>query len=89
MAQILIALPIFTQQHQMIGIIINAMDAVFHSAACNIDLTADNRLNSGCFGSLIEIDAAIHDTVVGDCNGSLPKLLHTLHHAVYAASSIQ
>ena len=73
----------------MVRVIINAMDAVFHFPAGQVNLTADDGLDSCSLGSFIEINAAIHDTVIRDRDGSLPQLLDPVHHAADAAGTIK
>ena len=87
--EILIALAVFAQQHQMVRIIVNTMDTVFHLAAGQIYLTADDGLDARSLGSFIKINAAIHDTVICDRDGSLPQLLDPVHHAADAACAVK
>ena len=87
--QVFIARPVLAQQHQMVRIIVDAVDTVGHAAAGDIDLAADDRLYPGCFRRFIEIDTAIHDTVVGDGYGGLAQFLHPVHQAVDAAGTVQ
>ena len=44
-------------------------------ARCQIDLTADDRVNPLRLCLLIESDSTIHDTVIGDGNRIHPKFL--------------
>ena len=88
-AQVFVARSVFAQQHQMIGVIVNAVHAVRHPAAGHIDLAPDNRLDPGGLGGLVEINAAVHNAVVRQGNGALAQLLYPVHHAVNAAGSIQ
>ena len=88
-AQIFVAFPVFTQQYQVVRIVVNAMDSVGHIPSGHINLTANDGLHTGGLGSFIEIDTAVHDTVVGDGNGRLPQLLHPIHHAVNPAGTVQ
>ena len=88
-AQVLIALAVFTQQNKMIRLIIHAEYTVLHTASCNIDLAANDGLDTGILGSLIKIDTAIHNTVVCNGDGALTQFLDTVHHAVNAACAVQ
>ena len=88
-AEIFITLPVFTEQYQMIGVIINAMDTVFHSTAGNIHLTADDGLHSCCLGSFVKVDAAVHNTVVRNGNCRLAQFLHPVHQTVNPAGTVQ
>ena len=88
-AQILITLAVPAQQHQMIGVIVQAVDPVCHAAACHIHLTADNGLDACSLGGLIKIDTAIHDAMIRNGNGSLAQLLDPVHHAANAAGTVQ
>ena len=73
----------------MIGIIIHTVDTVGNGAAGHIDLTANNRLDTGSFCRLIEIDTAIHNAMVGNGNGGLSQFLDPVHHTADAAGAIQ
>ena len=88
-AQIFITLTVLAQQNQVVRIVIDAVDTVTHQPPGHIDLTADDRLDACCFGSLVKIDAAVHNTVVCDRNGALSQLLDPLHHSVDAAGAVQ
>ena len=88
-AQILVTLPVLTQQNQMIGIIVNAMDPVFHSSAGQINLAANDGLDSRSLGSLIKINTAIHHTVICDRDGSLSQFLDPIHHSANAAGTVK
>ena len=88
-AQIFIALPILTQKHQMVGIVVDTVDAVLHTAAGYIYLTADDRLHPGRLGRFVKIDTAVHHAVIGDRNGCLPQFLHPIHHSRNTASAIK
>ena len=87
--QILIALAIFAQQHQVIGIVVYAVDPVAHSPAGHIDLAADDRLYAGSLGSLIKVDTAVHNAVVGNGNSALAQFLDPIHYGIDAASTVQ
>ena len=88
-AQVFIALPVLAQQHQMIGVVVLAVNPVGHAPAGNVDLAADDGLDARGLGSFIKIDTAVHDPVVGDGHGGLPDLLHPIHQAVDPAGTVQ
>ena len=88
-AEVFVPRSVFTQQHQMIGVIVDPVYPVGHAPAGDVDLAADDRLDSGGFGGFIKVDAAVHHTVVGDGNGRLPQLLDPIHDAVNAARAVQ
>ena len=88
-AQIFITCTILAQQNKMVRIVVNSVDPVRHPAAGNIHFTANNGLNAGSLGSLIKIDTAIHNAMVGNCNGRLPQFLNTVHHRTDSAGAIQ
>ena len=73
----------------MIRIIVDLMDTISHGATGQVHFAADNGLDAGSFCRLIKVDTAVHDTVVGNGNGGLAKLLDTVHHALNAASTVQ
>ena len=88
-AEILIALAVLAQQHQMVGVVIDAVDPVCHGAAGNIDLTADDGLDASGFGCFVEVDTAIHNAVVSDGHGGLAQFLDPIHQPVDAAGAVQ
>ena len=88
-AQILVSLPVLTQQNQMIRVIVHTVNAVGNGTAGHIDLTADNRFDTGCFCRLIKVNTAVHNAVIRDGNGGLSQFLYPVHHAADAACSVQ
>ena len=88
-AEVLVALAVLAQQHQMVGVVVDAVDTVCHGTAGHIDLTADDGLDSCGLGGLVEIDAAVHNAVVGDGHGGLTQLLDPVHQPVDAAGTVQ
>ena len=88
-AEVLVPRSVFTQQYQMVGVVINSMNAIGHAPAGDIDLAADDGLDPGGFGGFIKVNTAVHHAVVGDGNGGLPQLLDTIHNAVNAACTVQ
>ena len=87
--QIFVTLSVLTQQHQVIRIVINTMDTVFHIPAGHIHLAADNGLDACSLGSLIKVDTTVHYAMVSDGNGILTQFLHPVHHTGNAASAIK
>ena len=63
--QIAIACFVFYQKHQMIGRII-ATYFVKAAFGRDIDLTADDRLNTGLFANFIKIHHPVHHAVIGN-----------------------
>ena len=88
-AQVFVALAVFTQQHKMEGLVVQLGNAVCHGPAGHINLAADDGLDAGSLGSLVKINAAVHDAVVGDGDSGLPQLLHPVHHAADAAGAVK
>ena len=88
-AQVLIAGHILTQQHQMVIVVVNAVDPVSPASGGHIDLAANDRLNPRFLRCLIEVDDAVHCPVIGDGNGSLAQLLHPAHELFDPARAIQ
>lgn len=58
-------------------------------AGGHIDLAADDGLDARLLGRFVELDAAVHDAVVGDGDGVLTALLDTVHKLVDAAGTVQ
>ena len=88
-AQVLIALLVFAEQDKVVAFLIQAVNLVCHSPGGHIDLAADDGLDPRCLGSFVKINAAVHDTVIGQGHGGLPQLLYPVHKAVDAAGAVQ
>ena len=88
-AQVFVASPVLAQQHQMVGVVVQPMHLVRHPPAGHIHLAADDGLDARGLGSLVKIDAAVHDAVVGDGHSGLAQLLHPVHQAVNPAGPVQ
>ena len=58
-------------------------------ARCQIDLTADDRVNPLRLCLLIESDRTIHDTVIGDGNRIHPKFLCASDQLLDTARAVQ
>ena len=87
--QILIALIVLAEQHEMIRMAVQLMNIVKACAACNIYLAADNRLYSFCKTFIIKINCSKHNAVIGDCGGSLSKLNGMVYDITDTAGSVQ
>ena len=69
--QIFVTRFVFTKKYKMIALGVDIMHLVKARALRNVNLTADNRLDTLLFGFLIEVYNAEHIAVVGNCNGGL------------------
>jgi hypothetical protein len=74
---------------EMVRIVIDTVDSVFHTTAGHIDLTADNGLDACSLGGLIEVDTAVHDAMIRNGNCILADLLQPVHHAANAAGAVK
>ena len=90
-AEIPVALIVPAKQHQMAALRIQLMDLVKPGPAGgrDIDLTADNGLDSLFFAGPVEVDGAVHDAVVRHRHGGLPQLLDPSGQAVNPAEAVQ
>ena len=79
-AEIAVAGLVFTQEDEMVGFFVDAVDLVEARAAGDIDLAADDGLDPGLLCCAVKVDRAVHDAVVGQGDGLLADLLHTVHH---------
>ena len=78
--EVLIPLIILCQQDQMVIPVVTAGQfPVKPGPRRHIDLTAQNRIDALGLACLIEIDHAIHHTVIRDGRRVHPELLHPLH----------
>ena len=73
----------------MVRVVVNTVHAIGNAAPGNIDLTADDGLDSGSLRSLIKINTAVHHTVIRNGYGGLSQFLDPVHHTVYAAGTVQ
>ena len=88
-AEVPVAHLVFTEQDQMVWLLIDAVNLVKARPARNIDLAADNGLDPGLFRCAVKIDGTVHDAVVGQGDGVLAELLHPVHHGADAAGSVK
>ena len=86
--QVLITGLVFAQQNQVV-VAVDFIYLIKTGAGGNIDLTADNGLDTRLFSGFIKLHTAVHHAVVGAGNGGLSALLHPLHQLVDAASTVQ
>ena len=89
LTQILVALHILAQQHQMVAFVVDAVNPVGHPPGGHIDLAADDGLDACGLGGFIKIDTAVHDTMVGNRNRRLSQFLDPVHDAVDSAGTVQ
>ena len=77
--EVAVALLVFAQQHQMAALAVEFVDLIEPGAALrgHIDLAADDGLHALRLASPVEVDDAVHNTVVRDGTGGLA---HGLHH---------
>ena len=87
--QVLVAHIVLTQQNQMEPFAVGSVKFVVSGAGRHITLTADDRLDSPFLRSLIKINHAVHDAVIGNCHGSLPQFLGTIQYRTDAAGAVQ
>ena len=87
-AQVFIALPVFAQEHQVIALVVDAVGPVRHPAWGHIHFAADDGLDPCRLGGLVEVNAAVHDSVVRNGHGSLAQLLDPVHHGIDAAGTV-
>ena len=73
----------------MVGIIVDAMHPIRHGSAGQIYLAANNRLDACSLGRFIEINAAIHHTVIRNRDGCLSQLFDPIHHAADPAGTVK
>ena len=87
--QIAVTGHILAQQHEMAVPLTTGIRTVMTGTGCNIDLAADDRMNSFFLCGAVEVDDAVHRTVVGDGNGGLPQFGNTVDQSVNAAGAVQ
>ena len=88
-AEVAVARLVFTEQHQVPGLVVDAVLPVLHGTGGNIDLAADDGLHPRRLGGLVEGDGPVHDPVVRDGDGLLAQLLEALHQPFDAAGAVQ
>ena len=77
------------QQDQVVGLVVLVVVPVEPGPGGDIDLAADDGLDPGGLGGLVEVHRAVHDPVVGDGHGGLAQVLHPLHQVGDAAGPVQ
>ena len=85
--QIAVARLVFRQQHKVVTLITVIMTEA--AILGNIHLATNNRLDAGFFGCLVELDSAIHDTMVGYRQAVHPQLFGPCHQLGDTAHAIQ
>ena len=88
-AEIAVAGLVFTQEDEMVGFFVDAVDLVEARAAGDINLAADDGLDPGLLCCAVKVDRAVHDAVVGQGDGLLADLLHTVHHRADTAGAVK
>ena len=75
----------------MAALRVELMDLIIPGAAlrCDIDLTADKRLNPLCLTGSVKVNNAVHYPVVGNGAGGLPHGLHNFGQVSNAAGTVQ
>ena len=73
----------------MIGAAVGGCFLVEARTGRNIDLAADDRMDSGPGCCLIKLYGAVHDAVIGHCDGGLSVLPDALHEAVDPAGTVE
>ena len=55
----------------------------------DVDLAAQNRLNSGFPGGAVKVNHSVHDAVIGDCQTVHAQLLRPRHQFLYLGRRVQ
>ena len=88
-AEVFIARLVFAQQHQVLGLVVHAVDPVGHGAGRHIDLAADDGLDARRLGRAVKVNDAVHDAVVRDRHGGLSQLGSPLDKLPDAAGAVE
>ncbi|MPM71495.1 hypothetical protein SDC9_118460 [bioreactor metagenome] len=88
-AEVVIPLPVAAQEHQVPRLVIQLVHLVQPAPGGDVDLAANDGLNPGGLGRLIEVDDPVHHAVVGDGHGGLTQLLNARDQAADAAGAVQ
>ncbi len=86
--QVFVAGLVFAQQDQMV-VAVDAVDFIVPRTGGHVHFAPDDGLNTGRHGGVVELDAAVHNAVVGDGHGGLAQLLDALEQPVDAARAVQ
>ena len=87
--QVLITDVVFGQKHQMVGSAIESGVAVGHAPGGNVHLYADDGFHPGRLAGAVELNDAIHHTVVSEGNGPLAQFGGARGQLVHAAHAVQ
>ena len=71
--EILVPDGVFTQQHQMVSLVVKPMYLVEPGAGRHVDLAADDRLDPVFFAGPVKVHRAVHHAMVGDGHRLLPQ----------------
>src|SRR3990167_3688653 len=87
--EVLVAGIIFGQQGEVIALIIDAGFFLKAGAISDIDFAADDRLEAVLDALVVELDRAVHRTMISERDGRHAMLLRQLHHVVHFGQSVQ
>ena len=87
--EVAVTLHVLTQQNQVSVPLTLSVTALKARARCDINLTADDRVNAARLGSSIKINGAVHDTVVGHCDRGLSQFGDTIHQLLNPACAVE
>ena len=80
---------VFDEQDEMISGAVRFVALIEAGTRRDVDLAADNRLDSLRLAGAVEIHHAVHDAVVGNCDGILSKLACAFGNLRDAAGAVK
>ena len=72
----------------MTGIPVQLMHLIQAAARGHIDLAANDGFDARTLAGTVEINHAVHDTVIRNGHGSLPQFLYPIHELADATGTV-
>ena len=88
-AEVMIALFVAAEEDEVGIVAVQRLFLFVQGTRRYIDLTADNRLDAGCFAGFVESHRAVHDAVVRHGEGGHAQLLGAQSDPVDAAGAVE
>ena len=73
----------------MVSLIVESMNLILAASCGKVTLAADDRLDTPRLCLFVKIHSAVHNAVVGNCNGIHAQLNRTVQQVIKAACSVK
>ncbi len=87
--QVLIASHVFSQQHQMVSVLVFDGVLILHGARGKVGFKADDGLDAFLFGRFEKIQSTKHGAMISECQGRHAQLLGAFYKIGWRAEAIE